>query len=171
VRYKEIKGVLWKRGAGTRRLRLIVIAPRPYRLSKQARLNYRQPAYLLVTDVTSWAKPLLQAYFDRWQIEVNHRDEKTWLGIGQAQVRSPQSVPRHPAFAVACYSLLLLASLRAYGPGRSQDFLPLPKWRRQAKRPSLLDLLTLLRKEINETPASHGLPANFTKNLVRYAHT
>jgi hypothetical protein len=40
VRYKELIDVLWKRGAGTRRLRLIVIAPVPYKLSKNSRLNY-----------------------------------------------------------------------------------------------------------------------------------
>jgi len=31
---------------------------------------------------------LIQYYFDRWQIEVNHRDEKSLLGVGQAQVWS-----------------------------------------------------------------------------------
>ena len=30
---------------------------------------------------------------------------------------------------------------------------PLPKWRRNANRPSFLDLLTLLRKEMAENPA------------------
>jgi hypothetical protein len=171
IRYKEVKGVLWQRGAGTRPLRLIVIAPQPYRLSKHSRLNYRQPAYLLSTDLSRPVKQMIQAYFDRWQIEVNHRDEKSLLGVGQAQVRSAQSVPRHPAFAVACYSLLLLAGLRSFGPGRSQHFLPLPKWRKASKRPSLLDLLTLLRKEINETGVSHLLDAHFSKNLNLYAYT
>lgn len=171
IRYKPLRGVLWKRGGGTRRLRLIVVAPQPYQLSKQARVNYRDPAYLLTTDLKSSVQRLLQAYFDRWQIEVNHREEKHWLGVGHAQVRSPLAVPRHPAFVVACYSLLLLASLRAYGPGRGDAYLPLPKWRRPAKRPSLLDLLTLLRKQINETSGSRWLPANFAKNLVRHAHT
>ena len=31
--------------------------------------------------------------------------------------------------------MLLLASLKAYGPQRSEAYLPLPKWRRNAKRP------------------------------------
>lgn len=171
VRYKVVPGVLWQRGSGTRRLRLIVVAPQPYQLSKQGRLNYRHPAYLLTTDLKGSVQRLLQAYFDRWQIEINHREEKQWLGVGQAQVWSKQSVPRHPAFVVACYSLLLLASLRAYGPGRSDAYLPLPKWRRSSKRPSLRDLLALLRKQISETCGSNGLPANFSKKLIRHAHT
>ena len=65
---------------------------------------------------------MLQAYFDRWQIEVNHREQKDTLGVGQAQVRSPVSVPRHTAFAVAAYSALLLAALLTSGPGRSSRY-------------------------------------------------
>src|SRR2546429_925919 len=51
----------------------------------------------LTTDLRTSIKLLVQSCFDRWQIEVNHRDEKDILGVGQAQVRSAQSIPRHPA--------------------------------------------------------------------------
>jgi hypothetical protein len=37
----------------------------------------------------------------RWDVEVNHRDEKQIIGVGQTQVWSPKSVDRQPAFAVA----------------------------------------------------------------------
>lgn len=171
LRYKEVGGVLWRRGGGTRPLRLIVIAPIPYKASRHSRTNYRDPAYLLSTSLDDSANRLIQAYFDRWQIEVNHRDEKDLLGVGQAQVRSPQSVPRHPAFAVACYSLVLLAALRTFGPGRTSDYLDLPKWRKHATRPSFLDILTILRKEYNETPVSPFLNINFAQNLTLYANT
>jgi len=172
VRYKEVKDVLWKRGGGQRRLRLIVLAPVPYKLSRHSRTNYRQPAYFLTTDLTTSIKLLVQACFDRWQIEVNHRDEKDLLGVGQAQVRSLQSVPRQPALAVASYSLLLLAALRSSGPGRTADYLAQPKWRgNHSKRPSLLDLVSLLRSQCNEASVSHFLPQDFTKNLVLYADT
>jgi len=79
---------------------------------------------------------------------VNHREEKDTLGVGQAQLRSSKSVPRQPAFAVAAYSALMLAGLLAFGPQRTERFEPLPKWRRHASRPSCLDLVTLLRKEM-----------------------
>jgi len=172
VRYKEMKGVLWKRGAGTRQLRLIVIAPVPYKLSKRSRANYRDPAYFLSTDLNSPIKLLVQACFDRWQIEVNHRDEKDLLGVGQAQVRSEQSVPRHPALAVASYSLLMLAALREFGPGRTADYLPHPKWgRTDSKRASILDMVTLLRRDCNEASVSSFLNHNFAKNLTLYADT
>lgn len=170
IKYKEVNEVLWKRGAARRSLRLIVIAPVPYKLSKNSHLNYREPAYFLTTDLESPAKLLVQACFDRWQIEVNHRDEKDLLGVGQAQVRSKLSIPRHPALAVASYSLLLLAALKSFGPGRTQDYLPYPKWRKNvSKRASLLDIVSKLRSETSETSVSRWLHQNFSENLILYA--
>ena len=171
IRYKEVKNVLWQRGAGTRRLHLFVLAPQPYKLSVNAKRNYRDPAYLLATDNESDIQLLLQCYFDRWQIEVNHREEKDTLGVGDAQVWSTKSIPRQPAFAVASYSLLLLAGLKAFGPGRTSDFIVLPKWRKNANRPSALDLITLLRKEINETCGYDVLKQKISQNIVSYAYT
>jgi hypothetical protein len=84
IRYKVVDGVYWQGGARRRPLRLLVVAPTPYRKRKSRRLYYRQPAFLLTTDLKARAHTLLQTYFDRWQIEVNHREEKDTLGIGQA---------------------------------------------------------------------------------------
>jgi len=152
IRYKEVADVYWQRGARQRPLRLIVIAPTPYRKSKSRRLYYRDPAYLFTSDLHRSAKQLLQIYCDRWQIEVNHREEKDTLGVGQAQLWNINSVPKQPVLAVAAYSALLLASLIAFGPERGYAYAELPKWRRNARRPSCLDLITLLRKEMAEQP-------------------
>jgi hypothetical protein len=152
IRYKEVNHAYWQRGGRKRPLRLIVIAPTPYRKSKSKRWYYRDPAYLLTSDLHSSLQQLLQIYFDRWQIEVNHREEKDTLGIGQAQLWNVTSVPKQPVLAVAAYSALLLASLTAFGAGRTTAYAPLPKWRRNARRPSCLDLITLLRKEMVQQP-------------------
>jgi hypothetical protein len=93
-------------------------------------------------------KQLVQAYWDRWQIEVQHKEVKDTLGVGQAQVRVQASVERQPAFVVACYTALLLASWEAFGTQRAGHYEPLPKWRRNATRPSCQDLMGLLRREI-----------------------
>lgn len=163
VRYKEVKGVYWQSAAGRRPLRLFVVAPIPYKVPGRKKYHYRDPAFLLTTDLHSSARLLLQSYFDRWQIEVNHREEKDTLGVGQAQVRSKQSVPRQPAFAVAAYSALLLAGLLAFGPERGNGYEPLPKWRRNAKRASLQDLLALFRKELDENqPLLKSMGINLT---------
>jgi hypothetical protein len=47
---------------------------------------------------------------------------------------------------------MLLASLIAFGAERGAAYEPLPKWRRKAYRPSCLDLITLLRKEMAQHP-------------------
>ena len=150
VRYKEVSKIYWQGGARKREVRLLVVAPVGYRTSKNGRKYYRQPAYLLTTDLTTPAEVLLQAYFDRWGIEVNHRDEKEILGVGEAQVWNEKSVRKVPALLVGMYSWLQLAGLDCYGPQRTQEYEPLPKWRRKAKRPSCLDLVTLLRRQLSE---------------------
>jgi hypothetical protein len=61
-------------------------------------------------------------------------------------------VPKQPALAVAAYSALLLASLQAFGAERGKAYAELPRWRRKARRPSCLDLVTLLRKEMAQQP-------------------
>lgn len=75
MKYKEHNKVYWKNGTKKKEVRLIVIGPTPYRLSKKKSLNYRQPAYLLTTDINTETSILIQKYFDRWQIEVNFREE------------------------------------------------------------------------------------------------
>ena len=150
VRYKQVSGVLWRGGAGRRRLRLLVVAPTPYRRTKAGRWMYRKPAYLLTTDPKRSSQQVLQAYFDRWEVEVAHREMKDTFGVGEAQVRSELSVPRQPAFSVATYSALHLASLEAYGPHRPACFGPLPKWQREKTRASGLDLIRQVRKEVIE---------------------
>jgi hypothetical protein len=156
VRYKEVRNVLWQGGAGRPSLRLIVVAPTPYQLSPACPRYYRQPAYLLVNENDLPSQALLQAYFDRWQIEVNHRDEKQLIGIVDAQVWNDRSVDRVPAFMAASYSFLLLAALEAYGPERTHHYIEPPLWQRRRRRPSCLDLLNLLRQQATQRPDLHG---------------
>jgi hypothetical protein len=163
VWYKEVMNVLWQGGTRKRPLRLIVVAPTPYRRTKTGRLMYRDPAYLLTTDFETSAAVLLQKYFDRWEIEVNHREEKDTLGVGQAQVRSCKSVSRQPAFQVASYSALHLAALMAFGPSRTDVYSALPRWRKKSKRPSCLDLIRLLRLEMSASHRKDAANISMTK--------
>lgn len=153
IRYKEVTQVLWQGGARRKQLRLIVLAPTPYQLSPNMPKYYRQHAYLLVDDHNQSLKNILQCYFDRWQIEVNHREEKQDIGITHAQVWNDLSVDRVPTFKVAAYSMLLLASLKAFGPDRTSDYPPLPRWRKgNPLRPSCLDMIQRLRQEVVDHP-------------------
>lgn len=144
---KEVSPVLWRKTGQQRQLRLIIIRPLAYRRSKQSRLLYRQPAYLICTDLDSPVEQLVQAYFWRWDIEVNHRDEKQLMGLGDAQVRSPKSAERAPAFAVICYALLLISAATAFGLDASEPVVDQPKWRvRPSSKPLRLSTRQLLRR-------------------------
>ncbi len=151
IRYKEVTNVLWQGGTKTRPLKLIVLAPTPYQKRKNSRLYYRQPAYLLCTDVEGNVEELIQAYLSRWQIEVNHREEKTILGLGEAQVSNEESVVRQPCFHIAVYSALLLAAKKVFGDKPPTD-LNEPAWRRWPKRLSFRAMLGIMRSEIIEHP-------------------
>jgi hypothetical protein len=152
IEYKELVGVLWRRGAATRPLRLVVVKPVPYRVTKAGRVMFRDPAFLLCTEVEGDVEPYLQIYFDRLHIEVAHREVKDTFGVGQAQVRSPKSVSRQPVLSMATYSLLHIAALQAYGARRAACFGPLPKWQREKTRASCQDLIRHLRNEVVDKP-------------------
>lgn len=141
-------------------LLLVVIKPVGYRLRKGSKLLYREPAFLICTDPKLDLKTLVQAYVYRWEIEVNHHDEKSIIGVAQAQTRNPQAVDRQPQLQVAAYSLLLLASILAHGFERTDAYLPLPKWRHESPRPSTADLINLLRQQIlgYTFSADHPIP-------------
>ena len=134
----EIKSagpLLWKTSGAAIPLRLVVIRPLSYKLTPNGRTLYRQPAYLICTDLSLSLDEIVRAYFSRWDIEVNHRDEKQLIGVGQAQVRAEKSVDRVPAFAVAMYSFLLVAHGLTHGFDATDPVTTRPKWRAQSSSP------------------------------------
>jgi hypothetical protein len=128
-RVKTLGPVLWRKSGAACLLRVIVIAPIGYRLRNGSRLLYRQPAFLICTDPDMPVEEVLQDYLWRWGIEVNFRDEKTLLGTGEAQVRTPASTHHQPAVTVAAYAFLWLAALQLTQSGDPPRSLLPPKWR------------------------------------------
>lgn len=149
LRYKRSPKLLWRTAGVQRILQLIVIAPLAYRLRKGSKLLYRQPAFLICTDPAMDPREVIEAYFQRWDIEVNFRDQKTLLGVGQAQVRAEASVESAPALTVAAYGMLLVSAQRAFGNSPA-GLLPQPKWAAssQGPRTSTQQLLHQIRAEI-----------------------
>ncbi len=156
LNYKTIAPVFWRSAAATRPLRLIVIRPLRYRA--HGHTLYRDPAYLLVSDPDVSVTEALQAYFYRWEIEVDQKDEKDLLGVGQAQVWNDTSVERQPAFHVAAYAALLVAAIKAYGLNTTSAAGRLPLWRehKPPARLSVAHLITILRTEIEEYERSQA---------------
>ena len=143
---KTIAPLRW-RGTGARNVRLVVVRPLAYRPRKGARLLYREAAYLLCTDPELPLDRLLQSYLWRWEVELNFRDEKTTLGVGEPQVRVPAAVETAPALMVAAYALLLLAGTKCR---QRPSALPPPKWRFSdpPRRDSTSKLISMFRSEL-----------------------
>lgn len=161
VKYKSMGGLLWKSARG-KEVRTLVINGLPYLPPGTKKKSYRQPAYLVYIGPPLPDEYLIQWYIWRMQIELNFRDEKQFFGLDQAQVWSPMSVHRCPAFAVSLYACLLVAAIKANGHQRGDFYLPLPKWNKKGpcQRPSTQEMLRKLRAEIASS-AVEGVGVNF----------
>lgn len=156
ITYKAMEDVRWPTALKNQPCSIVAIRGQYYR--KYGKRQHTHPAFLVMTGNVATLKEggvaltiLLEAYLLRWEIEVGFRDQKNWLGVGKAQVWNSKSVEKTPAFMSACYAMLLMASMKVFDDMRTEDFAPLPKWRNVApQRPSIRDLVRLLRKEVLE---------------------
>lgn len=91
------------------------------------------------------------------------------MGFAQQQVSSAKSIPKAPAFIAASYGALLLAGILYTKDQRPEAIYgQLPKWRnKSAKRPSCLDLLTLIRKEILQKLVSNNSESEYQKAATK----
>jgi len=153
IRFKEVPRVFWKDGTKSKLMRLLMVLPVPHTVVGRRKRGYNNPGYLLTTDLVTPALALIQAYLDRWQIEVLHRDLKCGLGVGQVQAFSEAANEKIHGAQVAAYAMLNLAALKVVGGDRTGVLPDLPKWR-ERKPPMRLsqhDLITLLRNDLRRT--------------------
>lgn len=146
---KIVNDLRWRSAGQKHKLKLIVIRPLGYRLTKSSKILYREPAYLICTDTTLDIQKLLQSYLWRWEIEVNFREEKTILGCGQAQVRNQNSTQDVPAFITSLYAMLHLANYRISKTSDKCE-LPRPKWYdiKDTQRTTTGDLINNMRAQL-----------------------
>jgi hypothetical protein len=144
--YKSHDTCCWPGGSGTRLVRVLVLRPLSPNHHKRQRLYFTHPGYIISSDPALGDAAILQAYINRWEIEVGFREQKTVLGLGEAQTRTAAACRSVVMFRAFCYALLLL--------GASQSDLhlpPRPKWQREnreGQRPTIGQVLGNLRGEI-----------------------
>lgn len=164
VRYKRIPQAKWHIAGEKAVVQVVVIAPLRYKKRKNGPWQYTKPAYLVCTNKDMPVEQLIQAYFWRWGIEVNFKEEKQLFGAGQAQVRSAPSVATAPAVCIATYAALLLAGIRAYGFDSKPPSLNPPKWylRKKDSRVTSSDLIRQLHQEMLHTAIGNFSPLAFS---------
>lgn len=133
----------------------------------------RRPArFWLVSAVPDgadgWALPwpaeqLLAWAWQRWELEVAHRELKTSFGLGEVQAWSPVAAVLSVQWTVWAYAVLVLAGLRAWDLGRGP--VPAPgRWWGGSGRWSLARLWQGYRQELWGEQAFHRVWSPMTAN-------
>ena len=166
----RVEGPYLRYRAADTPLFLIVVRGQEY--YRGNRRCYRQPAYYLVnavlTDEGNWELPLpvetlLFWAWQRWELEVTHRELKTDFGVGDKQCWHPHSAVSSVQWGAWVYALLVLAGYRTWGLCGSP---PLTTgWWSGARRWSWSRLLQQYRAALlsdqKYTPCWPGIPANW----------
>lgn len=144
----HVSGPFLRKGAAECPLMLIVVRGKQ-RKNKHGRLYRRQPLPFVVNAMQdahgNWVLPLPLATllfwaWQRWEVEVAHRELKTTFGLGHKQCFNPKAAVLSVQWSAWVYALLLLAGYRTFGLARAPD-VPTRWWRGSAR----WSLATLLR--------------------------
>lgn len=107
---------------------------------KQSRKERYKPDYFLISarfNGESWQLPLplsqlLAWIWQRWELEVAHRNLKTTLGLGDKQCWNINAAVSAVQWSAWVYALMLLSGHRAWGLNRGGA--PPGRWRKAPKR-------------------------------------
>jgi hypothetical protein len=125
--------------------------------ARQGRRGRREPAFLLVTAVPDgtggWRLPLpvtdLVAWaWQRWEVEVMHRELKSGFGLGQQQAWNPQAAALVIPWVVWLYATLMLAGSLSWGWERAARQ---AAWQRR-RRWTARDVAQAVRQELWQMP-------------------
>lgn len=123
MRYR-VEGPYRRKGAAQQPLFLLVVKGESYTKGKrQPKLKHRKPAFYLVSAHAHegvWCLPvpvleLLAWLWQRWELEVAHREMKSGFGVGEKQCWNRRSAIVSVQWGVWVYALLLLAGYRTWG--------------------------------------------------------
>jgi hypothetical protein len=149
-----VRGVFVRKGAPETPLFLIVVRGKK-RKNKHGRTYRRQPLPFLVNATQNahgqWVLPLpletlLFWAWQRWEVEVCHRELKTTFGLGHKQCFNPKSAILSVQWSAWVYSLLLLAGYQTFGLARAPN-VP-TRWWRGSGRWSFATLLRAFRASL-----------------------
>lgn len=151
----RVEGPFLRRGMGKLPLFLIVVQGQVWKKGKrQPRSKRRDPAFYLVNALwrdARWQLPLplstlLTWAWQRWEVEVVHREVKSILGLGDKQCWNPRSAVTAVQWSAWVYALLMLAAYRTSPVG--QPFPRSSAWQRQPRRWTLTTVLEQTRLDL-----------------------
>jgi hypothetical protein len=158
VRYR-VEGPYLCEGMARHPLFLIVIGGHSYTVGKRRpKQKAVKPCYYLVNaqeQAGTWQLPLpittlLTWLWQRWELEVAHREMKSEMGVGEIQCWGTHSAVLAVQWSVWCYALLIFAGYRTWGVRHGPP--ALGRWRTTARRWSIATLLRHLRASLWQNP-------------------
>jgi hypothetical protein len=137
---------------------LMLIGVRGQTWARGGKTKRREPCYYLVNAVEQdghWTLPipvevLLTWAWQRWELEVVHREVKSILGLGDKQCFNPQAAVTSVQWSAWVYALLMLAAYHAWGLPTPPT--PSTAWYRHPKRWTLSTVLNALRAALFAQP-------------------
>lgn len=135
--------------------------------------KHRKPSFYLVSALQvdgQWQLPLpietiLAWLWQRWELEVAHREMKSGFGVGEKQCWTPASTIASVQWSVWVYALLLLAAYRVWGLLNGP---PVPThWWPGAKRWSFNTLWRQYRAELWSSPQFQPLWTRTPDNWLK----
>ena len=137
---------------------LMLLCVRGQTWSRGGKTKRREPCYYLVNALEQagqWVLPLpvevlLTWAWQRWELEVVHREVKSILGLGDKQCFNPQAAVAAVQWSAWVYALLMLAAYHAWGLPTPPS--PTTAWYRHPKRWTLSTVLDTLRAALFTQP-------------------
>lgn len=149
----RVEGPFLRKGAADTPLFLLTIRGEMY--TRHGRVKHRDPKAYLVNAIQTveglWTLPLDPTMlifwaWQRWEVEVCHRELKSNFGLGNKQCFNPQAAVVSVQWSAWVYALLLLSGYRTWGLCGGP---PVPtRWWRGAQRWSLNTLWRAYRAEL-----------------------
>lgn len=137
---------------------LMLIGVRGQEWLRAGRKQRREPVFYLVNAVWRdgrWQLPLpletlLQWAWQRWELEVVHREVKSGFGLGDKQCFHPRAAVTSVQWSAWVYSLLTFTTYRRLGSATTPK--RLPAWQRRTRRWTLQTTLDAFRYELSTHP-------------------
>ncbi len=172
LRYR-IEGPVVCRGAADTPLYLLIVSGQTWAQGKQqAHRHHREPvAYLVSAHLENGqcsfplAPALLLTWlWQRWEMEVAHREMKSNLGVGEKQCWSRHSATLTVQWSVWVYAILVLAGYRAWQLDPVAT--PQPAWAPTPKRWSFNTLWRTYRAELWAMPPYRAICSSSPTNWL-----
>jgi hypothetical protein len=167
----RLEGPFLRRNAPEQPLFLLVVKGQSWqRGSRRAR---REPSFYLVNAVlrddrcqlSLPVETLLFWAWQRWELEIAHREVKSGFGLGDKQCFNPRAAVTSVQWSAWVYSLLLLAAYRTWGLTRHPR--STAKWWRGSSRWSFNQLWRALHLDCFHTTDFLPLFSLFPSNLAK----